>query len=531
MTMTPGLLRVAAIAIAVAGAIDPALTSVRTVKPEVALVVADPTRDAALADRVARELARVYTVVRGGFTGAAAVVAVGTSVPLNAGEFLGPAFMVTPDPRTPRLSIDTLRAPQRVALHERVSVVARVRATAVRGRKFTVTLRRDSLVVDRITLDVASDDAVMPMTLGFVPTSTGAVPLVVAAVVEGADASARADFGVDVRDQRWAVLVFDRRPSWMSTFVRRALESDPRFVVTSRVATSRAVSAETGRPPAALESLPSLALFDVVIAGAPEELTDADVAGLEDFARRRGGAVALLMDQPPDGKPFERLAGVPRWSRAARAAPSPLLGVTDDAGALQASELAWPAASPPAATSLTRAPAATPAELPVWLTPIGTGQLLVSGALDAWRFRDANAAAFDRFWRLAVAEMASAAAPLSVTLDRMVVAPGEQTTLRVRGSDPFSAVSVPEVRVGSGTGGAESVEKGSDPLIPVTTMGKAPAGAGAFPIVVTVRAAAKPPRSSSSTGRRRQHPTNAISSTRGSRRGMGESSRNRNSAS
>jgi hypothetical protein len=58
-------LRVAALLIAVLAVLDPALTSARSARPLVAVVATDPAKDAALSDRVARELGRRFTVARG----------------------------------------------------------------------------------------------------------------------------------------------------------------------------------------------------------------------------------------------------------------------------------------------------------------------------------------------------------------------------------------------------------------------------------------------------------------------------------
>ena len=41
---------------------------------------------------------------------------------------------------------------------------------------------------------------------------------------------------------------------------------------------------------------------------------------------------------------------------------------------------------------------------PIWQTPIGRGRLIVSGALDAWRYRDV---AFDGFWKALAADATS----------------------------------------------------------------------------------------------------------------------------
>jgi len=47
----------------------------------------------------------------------------------------------------------------------------------------------------------------------------------------------------------------------------------------------------------------------------------------------------------------------------------------------------------------------------VTVTPLGTGRLLVSGALDSGGTRAENEAAFDRFWRSAIAGVALATPP------------------------------------------------------------------------------------------------------------------------
>ena len=109
----------------------------------------------------------------------------------------------------------------------------------------------------------------------------------------------------------------------MATFVRRALEADARFVVTSRVATSRGTPAVTaGEPPAALSALPSLELFHTVIVGAAGELTADDETGLSRFMRERGGTVVLLLDQPDSrnhSPALRSLTGVGQWTLTERA--------------------------------------------------------------------------------------------------------------------------------------------------------------------------------------------------------------------
>src|SRR6185503_11402090 len=115
------------------------------------------------------------------------------------------------------------------------------------------------------------------------------------------------------KQTRFSVLFFDPRPSWMSTFVRRTIERDPRFVLTSRVVTSRNVSTDAGRPPARLDDIIALASFDAIVIGAPDALTAADVTGLEAYLRRRGGGVVFLFDQRAPGA-YERLTNAGGWT-------------------------------------------------------------------------------------------------------------------------------------------------------------------------------------------------------------------------
>src|SRR5690606_33560406 len=148
--------------------------------------------------------------------------------------------------------------------------------------------------------------------LTFVPAAEGALPLRLKAKI-GDEVLATADAVVTVSPERWSVLFFDTRPSWTSTFVRRALERDARFDVAFRVITSRAASLAGGQAPQSLADASGLARFDAIVIGAPDGLAQADVAALEAYMRRRGGAVVLLLDGDAAG-PYERLTRVAAWS-------------------------------------------------------------------------------------------------------------------------------------------------------------------------------------------------------------------------
>jgi hypothetical protein len=411
-------LRVAVVLIAIAGAIDPAITTNRVGRANIAVVPADVRADSSLADRVAEQLSKHSTVTRGAFGGADATVLVGDQLPGDEREFSTPSFAVA---RNPGTTIESVHAPAVAPAASRVPVEGRVHVVGARGKDVELTLRAANIVVDRATTAVKSDDERIPIALSFVPPTSGAVPMTVSAQVAGS-ASASADLLLEARDDRFSILFFDPRPSWMSTFVRRAVERDRRFVVTSRVVTSRNLSTDAGQPPARLDDLASLGLFDAVVVGAPESLTDADVSGLERFMRRRGGSVVLLLDHRASG-PYDRLTNVANWSSDSGSRAL----VIGDSG-LRATSIAFPSRLGDVAHSI----ASSNGRAVVWRTSLGAGRLVVSGALDAWRFRDRAASGFDQFWQTVIGDAAAASVPaVSTHVAANTLRPGERTTLRV----------------------------------------------------------------------------------------------------
>jgi hypothetical protein len=433
--LAPRLLRTIAILVCVAGAIDPTVTSNRSTRPDIAVVAAG-TRDDILARRVATELDDEFTVIDAPFAGAAGTVLDGSSVPVEGASALAsPVFAVVPGRDGPRVSIEAVRAPRHAPLDARIGVAVSTQTTGARGRRLELTLRSGELVVDRAGVDIASDDERRTTELAFVPTTIGAVPLRITATVTGSDTEVAADVAVDVREQRWAVLFFDPRPSWQSTFVRRAIERDPRFVVTSRVVTSRGLSTDAGRPPARLNDGATLALFDAIVIGAPDALDDGDIAGLDAYLRGRGGSVVLLLDQRAAG-PYQRLTGVREWSARTSSTGIAVLPTNGDSAGLGASEIAWPRAMPPGARELARGRAigsdSATSHPVIWRTAVGGGQLIVSGALDSWRYRDPAVSAFDTYWRSIIGAAADAALPpVTIALGNSIVAPNERTEIGV----------------------------------------------------------------------------------------------------
>ena len=80
--------------------------------------------------------------------------------------------------------------------------------------------------------------------------------------------------------------------------------------------------------------------------------------------------------------------------------------VRDGAG-LRGAEFAHPAALPVGAEAIAEIPHGAARRAPLVVVPSGSGLLMFSGLLDAWRYRGEDDGAFDAFWR---ARLASAAA-------------------------------------------------------------------------------------------------------------------------
>src|SRR5262249_37345438 len=105
--------------------------------------------------------------------------------------------------------------------------------------------------------------------------------------------------------------------------------------------------------------------------------------------------------------------------------------------ALRASELLVASGLPPGGDVIEHAPGD---RAPIVVTvPRGDGRLVVSGAMDAWRYRASAGNDFDRFWRATIAGLALTTAPrLEITVTPPMVRPLEQAdvVVRVHGGDP-----------------------------------------------------------------------------------------------
>jgi hypothetical protein len=369
-----------------------------------------------------------FLVIPSRLATADATVLVGRGLPTSLDGLSAPTFAVTDD-AVPSVRLAAVRAPASASVHApvRIDVAAERRSAS----PLTYVLQHDGVMIDRVTDSLEVDRTRSTAALTFVPTQTGAMHLrVLASQGPGGD-TARADVLVHVHDAPLAVLVFDPRPSYQSTFVRRALERDPRLRITSRTVTSRNISSTVGQAPPRLDDAAELTRFDAIVVGAPDALTDRDVAGLDRFLRERGGSVVLLLDVRARG-PFERLTRVREWRYRDVDRGTQIVPVSGDTASLRASQQYAPAVLPTGATPLADTGAVAEGDPVLWATAVGAGRLVVSGALDAWRYRERELSAFDRVWQQLVVEAAAIAVPpVSVTLAESVLAPHEETRVHV----------------------------------------------------------------------------------------------------
>lgn len=434
--MKPVVTRVLAIMIAAAAVLDPSLTSPRSTRPIVAVV---PGRqdDAQLARRISDVLDRRFTPVAAESDAASATVLVGSNMPDEFRAGPGTLFVVSPQPNRPDVRITRIDAPRVAHLYSRVGVDVHVATMGTARQQIDAQVRMRGVVVAESSTTLDSGANVITLSLPVVP-QPGVQVLQALVRLRGASRSDSAQFVMEAREDRFPVLFHDARPSWNSTFVRRALARDARFVVTHRVATSRGLSNVAGAAPRSLRDWDALRGFSTIIVGAPEQLSRAEVSGLEAFMRRRGGQVILLYDRRSAAS-IDQLTGVQSWRTTESATP---LHVSDVSGTriLRGRSLYWPASLPTGADIEAFITGRDSSRRPVvWSMPVGAGRLLISGVTDAWHFRG-DSSGFDTFWTLKIAEHAQAAPPaVDVRIARSILEAGEETTVRLTIRDALLA--------------------------------------------------------------------------------------------
>jgi hypothetical protein len=434
-----GMLRTAAVATALVGAIDPSWTAPRRAPAPVDLIVA--ADDAEAVDDVRRRLTSSLKddVIFDSDAEPVGVVLVGGHGALTRmrRDDLPVSTVSLAQPAAPNVRIVAAGDPDRVRAGWAATFTATVEARGVAGRTSRIVLEERGVELAHVDHGWTRDSERFEATLRHTPPAIG-TSIVTLRVLPLEGESETSDNAVDLRlvasGQRLRVLVHEPRPSWNVTFVRRALEEDPSFDVSTSVQASRGLAVRAGSPPAAL-SAEALNLFDAVLIGAPEELRASEIAALRTFARRRGGAVVLLPDRRPSGRYME-LIPFPQFDEVLVEAGVELRSSVGPS--LRASELAVHRAGVQGGEVLASFDRGTAdrgqRERPVVLEwPDGAGRVIFSGAMDAWRFRAAADDGFGRFWRTRIAEAALAApARMEIAIRPGVPRPGADMTIRAR---------------------------------------------------------------------------------------------------
>lgn len=451
-------------------------------------------------DDLKRELGADHDVVPHLVSDAAAAIVIGDHYPADPVPSSMPVMTVTVPQPSAGVRIVRIAAPREVLPATRIRVEVDVDALGAAGRTTELRARVGGIDSSTVSHRWTKPDERWRASLDVVPV--GEAPFVVrvtATTPDGAGASIVADMVVRRRTTPIAVEFVDARPSWASTFVRRALEVDPRFRVESVNGESRGITATTrGAVPL---SDTQLDRFDAVVLGGLDRLTGNDVAGVRRYVRERGGAAVLLPDQRVDAGAVRPL--LPEFTE--RLLERPALLVSPSGGAvLRASELLVAPTLWVGATVVMRTPAEQ-GEAVVMTIPFAAGRVLVSGAMDAWRYRAADERAFDRFWQSTIAGLALAAPPaIDVEVTPAVLRPRQAATVtaRVRNGEPAAVTAsfggqpvrlVPEAERGVYRGRLTAVDSANLAPLEVQTLdarGKRESAVLSVPIVVDAQARA-----------------------------------------
>lgn len=420
------ILRMLGIAIAAAAAIDPAI-SVRRAQPIAVEIVSGATdRAGRVRERLLSELEDRVTVARPGegdavvvIDGALDTASIRDAVPVSV-------VQMSPPPNLRLVNASTL---SKVVSGHQAMIAVDADVQSVAGRRSFMTVTQQGVAVGRIEhswTEARRQRVLVP----FVPVGTGTHRVHVSAA-PFADESRVDDNVVETAsihvNRPLQVAFIEPRPSWAAGFVRRAVESDPAFEIASVVSTSRGIDVRTGSAPTSLTAS-ALERFDAVVVGAPEELKAGDLQALRSFLAERGGTVIFLPDRRPSG-PYAAFISAAGFEEVLLDAPVTLW---DNGGqrALRASEFALPRAGRTAMRPLLALEDGR-AAIASW--PVGSGSMIFSGALDAWRFRAEADGYFAAFWRASIAAAALAAQPVvRVELDPPLVRPGVATRILVR---------------------------------------------------------------------------------------------------
>jgi hypothetical protein len=431
-----------AVAIAAASILDPALRLPARARPAVR-VVGGP---AALTATVIRELRDAGFSVDGAQDESVTVLV--ADAPSAEHSARRPEhsqlWALDTSPRPPNVRVmdafgPAVRLPQQ-ALDVQVTLDGR----GVAGKTSEIVLEDGGITVSSASHAWTEDRERWHAVLRYLPPGTAGGRLRVRAVEiagETSNGDNAAEIAVPPMRGPIRLLVVEAGVTWPALFVRRAVEGEPAFAVAAFQRAATRIATRAGAPPSTLTP-DALAPFEVALVGAPENLTRAEVDALRWFVEQRGGVAVLIPDRPSRGPVrYLDLLDAPALDARVLEAPVPLHlpdGPAPRAGepgskldeGIKASELLVARRTPAGSRTL----AATAAgEAVVFSARRGAGAVILSGALDAWRYRAQDEEAFARFWRRAIAEEAAAVPPvLELAVQPALLAPGARARIRAR---------------------------------------------------------------------------------------------------
>ena len=247
-------LRAAAIVIAAAAVVDPAIA--RRVRAPLAIAFELPPRSDPAFSRAEHVRSSITTQLGDGVVvdGAAppnAVIAVG-SADVPAGVSI-PVFAVRL-PSEAGATVEKVTVPRSTIPGQAATIHAAVRGTQLVGRKSSVALEVRGAVVATIEHTWTSDPELFDAEFSIAPAS-GVHRIRLRVSTEGVAGLAIADAVVVARDRPLRVLAYEPRPTWPVAFVRRSLEADAIFSVSSVTRSSRPVVTRSGDAPRSLTAL------------------------------------------------------------------------------------------------------------------------------------------------------------------------------------------------------------------------------------------------------------------------------------
>lgn len=461
-------LRLTALLIAIAGVLDPAFALRRPATvPVVIHLPAGHDPELAEASRIRRDLmSQLGAAVRvDSGDDPRAVIAIGNArIDMAAGA---PLFAISIPRRSP--SIRATKASAVYALAGQQSVVAvTFHATGMHRRKTDFVLLSGSARIGHVQHEWTRDEETFDAQFPYLPPALGVSTVRVSASGAGAP-STQVDVPVLARERRLRIFVYEPRPSWSAAFVRQAIEANDMFEPIGLARTSRGVATHTAGAPASLRSS-DLDEVDAIVVSGLEALSAADQAQLERFVTIRGGTLILA----PDTKVPERLRHAFRLPALEESLLERPAEIQAGRAKVLASELLLAAAGEAGIRALATARHGTTERAAVFAVYRGNGQVVVAGALDAWRFRGNPDSAFAAFWQGMVADAAVTAMPrLSVDVEPMLAQPGEEITMRVMVRETEWTMSANDIRLPSVSA---SVIASSGPATPVRLWPGAAAG-------------------------------------------------------